>query len=849
MKDERFRVLSEKFHFSGFRKWQEEIIDTLLTGRDVVVVMPTGSGKSLCYQLPALLLEGVTLVISPLIALMKDQVDGLVENQISATFINSVLTPSEQGQRLREIQQGGYKLVYIAPERFRNPGFMEGIQSCRVSLFAVDEAHCVSEWGHDFRPDYLRLKGVVEKLGHPPVAALTATATPDVRRDIITQLGLRQPVAFVAGFDRPNLRFQVKSVEGEKDKIDAILGLLKKEAQSGIIYAATRKNVETLTLALRSNGYKAGSYHAGMEMESRKFVQDSFMEGTLPVVVATNAFGMGIDKADLRFVVHYDIPGSPEAYYQEVGRAGRDGKPATCLLLFNYADTFTQEFFIDGSYPARDMIERAYEVLCDIGTDEIEMTQKTLAERLGRKKSNEMAVSSCLKILEKAGYIERGSDGEHQARVTLRIEPEELRRQVEGKSKYQKEIVNYCLDVLDGSKDKTLLVDLDVMAENLDLALEQLRRHLSALHQAGSIEYRPPFRGRGLKILSRVPVSKLNINFQEIERRSLFERNKLRRMIDYAYTDQCLRRFILEYFGERNTSNNCDNCSNCLDEGETHTSTPLESPANFGRDDINKASLRARRPSGLAAIPSRKGGVKAPPFLTGFTKKETIIKGKPPEKFPEKLGLPFHEDLFASLKEMRFKIAQASDLPAFVIFHDRTLRTISQRLPQTTSELLAIKGCGEYKVSAYGDQTLEVIRAYLKGHPEAKPLSEPLSKHDGSATIRPVLKKPSGGSTVEITWMLWEKGGTLEEISRKRGITPSTITEHLVQLIDGGRSIDLSRILSKERIALVEEAIARAGSERLAPIKALLPQNVSYDEIRLVVGQYVKNAKSENKKT
>jgi len=844
MKDERFRVLSEKFHFSGFRKWQEEIIDTLLTRRDVVVVMPTGSGKSLCYQLPALLLDGVTLVISPLIALMKDQVDGLVENQISATFINSVLTPSEQGQRLREIQQGGYKLVYIAPERFRNPGFMEGIQSCRVSLFAVDEAHCVSEWGHDFRPDYLRLKGVVEKLGHPPVAALTATATPDVRRDIITQLGLRQPVAFVAGFDRPNLRFQVKRVEGEKDKIDAIVGLLKKGVQSGIIYAATRKNVETLTSALQSHGYKAGSYHAGMEMESRKFVQDRFMEGTLSVVVATNAFGMGIDKADLRFVVHYDIPGSPEAYYQEVGRAGRDGKPATCLLLFNYADTFTQEFFIDGSYPARDMIERTYGVLCDIGTDEIEMTQKALAERLGRSKSNEMAVSSCLKILEKAGCIERGSEGEHQARVTLRVEPEELRRQVEGKSKYQKEIVNYCLDVLDGSKDKTLLVDLDVMAENLNLATEQLRRHFSTLHQAGSMEYRPPFRGRGLKILSRVPVSKLNINFQEIERRSLFERKKLRKMIDYAYTDQCLRRFILEYFGERNTRNSCDNCSNCLDEGETHTFTPLESPAIFGRDDMNKSSLRARRPSGLAAIPSRKGGVKAPSFLTGLTKKERIIKGK----LPEKLDLPCHEDLFASLKEMRLKLAQASNLPPFVIFHDRTLRAISQRLPQTTSGLLAIKGCGEFKISTYGNQTLEVVRGYLKMHPEAKPLSEPLSTHEGSVAVRPALKKTSGGSTVEITWMLWEKGGALEEIARKRGLTPSTINEHLVQLIDEGRSIDLNRILSKERIALIEEAIVRAGSERLVPIKALLPQDVSYDEIRLVVGQYVQKAKGENKK-
>jgi len=458
------------------------------------------------------------------------------------------------------------------------------------------------------------------------------------------------------------------------------------------------------------------------------------MEGTLPVVVATNAFGMGIDKADLRFVVHYDIPGSIEAYYQEVGRAGRDGKPATCLLLFNYADTFTQEFFIDGSYPPRDMIERTYEVLSGIGTDEIEMTQKALAQRLGRSKSNEMAVSSCLKILEKAGYIERGSEGEHQARVTLCIEPEELQRRVEGKNDSQKEIVNYCLDVLDGSKDKTLLVDLDVMAEHLNLSPEQLRRHLSALHQAGSMEYRPPFRGRGLKILSRVPVPKLNINFQEIERRSLFERKKLRRMIDYAYTDECLRRFILEYFGERITKDDCDNCSNCLHEVETHTPgtfTRIGSPAILGRNDINRSS-----------IPSRKGGVKAPSFLTGQAKKERMLKEKLPEKSSEELDLPCHEDLFASLREMRLNLARASNLPPFIIFHDRTLRAISQQLPQTTSELLAIKGCGEYKVSTYGDQTIEVVRAYLKRHPEVKPLSEPLSKNDGSAPIRPILRKP-----------------------------------------------------------------------------------------------------------
>ena len=305
-------------------------------------------------------------------------------------------------------------------------------------------------------------------------------------------------------------------------------------------------------------------------------------------------------------------------------------------------------------------------------------------------------------------------------------------------------------------------------------------------------------------MLSRVSVSKLKINFQEIERRGLFERKKLRKMIDYAYADQCLRKYILEYFGERITGNNCDNCSNCLDESETYI---------------------FRAFAGKKGIPGRK---------------ERMME----RKLPVNSDTPCHEDLFASLKEMRLKLARASNLPPFVVFHDRVLRAISRQLPQTIPELLAVKGCGEHKASAYGDQTLEAVRAYLKGHPEARPMRE----RDGAVAIRPPTKKPSFGNTVETTWMLWEKGGTLEEISRKRSLTRTTITEHLVQLIDNGYSIDLNRFLSKERIALIEGAIFRAGSERLAPIKALLPQDVSYDEIRLVLGQYLQNANDKNKK-
>jgi ATP-dependent DNA helicase RecQ len=697
MKDRCLEVLKERFHFPGFREGQEEIIRTLLSGRDAVVVMPTGSGKSLCYQLPALLLDGVTLVVSPLIALMKDQVDGLEANRIPATFINSQLVPSEQAQRLREVLAGRFKLVYIAPERFRNQGFMQGIRSCPIGMVAVDEAHCVSEWGHDFRPDYLRLKEAIGTLGRPPVVALTATATPEVRRDIILQLGLRKPASFVAGFDRPNLRLQVVMAGGEDKKIAAIHSLLREGFQCGIIYAATRKNVEAVTQALMALGYRIEGYHAGMEMERRRAVQDRFMDGTLPIVAATNAFGMGIDRADLRFVVHYDIPGSIEAYYQEVGRAGRDGKAATCLLLFNYADTFTQEFFIDGSYPPREMVEEVYRILCAAGTDEIEITHKGLAGRLQNTNANEMAVASCLKILEKAGYIERGMGGQHLARITCLVDPAQWRSQSGPSATRSGQIAAYCLDILGASKGVTLSVDLEAMAGDLSFAEETLRRTLSGLHAAGTVEYRPPFRGRGLKILERVPVSALNVNFPDLERRSDLERQKLRRMIDYAYSPRCLRRFILEYFGEEKIQNTCGNCSYCL---------PRSGSASAGELGLRRSGRSPR------------------------------------------IGAPWKQ------------------------------------------------------------------------------------KAPGKKTSPSSLPAPS---TVEVTWALWEKGNTVKDIADKRNLTTTTIAGHLTELISAGRPVDLGRILSRERMALIEEAVSRAGGKGLAPIKALLPAGVSYDEIRLVM--------------
>ena len=422
-------ALRTHFGFEDFREGQREVIEAVLGGHDTVVVMPTGGGKSLCYQLPALMQEGATIVVSPLIALMKDQVDALHARNLPATFINSSIDFEEQKARLQGVRRGAYKLLYVAPERFRSEHFVEALRSTQVSLFAVDEAHCISTWGHDFRPDYLRLRSALERIGRPQALALTATATPYVRADIIEQLSLREPRAFVSGFDRPNLSINVTHTQKEREKIVRIKALTAKHANgSGIIYSSTRKSVEQVASRLKSAGLSVVAYHAGMDDAARASAQDEFMSGRTQMIVATNAFGMGIDKSDIRFVAHYHLPGSIEAYYQEIGRAGRDRLPSDCELLFNYADKRTQDYFIEGSYPPPELIARVYETLVAVRQERIELSVSEIAARAGIR--NEMAVQSSLITLEKAGHIERGTANENRASIRLLMTPQAARESV-----------------------------------------------------------------------------------------------------------------------------------------------------------------------------------------------------------------------------------------------------------------------------------------------------------------------------------------------------------------------------------------------------------------------------------
>ena len=556
-----------RFGLEDFRKGQQEVISHIIAGHDCLCVMPTGGGKSLCYQLPSLVRPGLTIVVSPLIALMKDQVDSLSNRGISATLINSTLSNSEQNQRLEHVAGGHYSMVYVAPERLRNSRFLDAIRSTPIQLLAVDEAHCISEWGHDFRPDYQRLGKFREALGGVQTIALTATATPKVRQDIVDSLKLRVAKHFITGFARDNLYLGSMLCMGDREKDKQLLEFIKDQAGTGIIYAATRKRCEALVEQIgKELKISVGAYHAGLMPDQRKLIQEQFMGGQLKVIVATNAFGMGIDKSDLRYVVHYNTPGTLEAYYQEAGRAGRDSLPSQCVLLYSPQDRYIQEFFIENANPPRELLESVYDLLVKRTEDPIELTAEEIRELTNAPATTE-AINSCLQILGRTSVMERleMSGGLAMFRIDSKLPT--LLDFLPKAANVQRNVLRVVEKAIGDRREEAVYIHPRWLLQQLQMDRDALSRTLRELCKLDSFEYVPPFRGRAIHFRRRdVPFCDLKIDHETLAARKKADYEKLDRMVAYAQSRSCRQKTILEYFGDASASN-CGICDRC--QGKT----------------------------------------------------------------------------------------------------------------------------------------------------------------------------------------------------------------------------------------------------------------------------------------
>lgn len=682
-------ALRSVFGLGEFRPGQRAVVDAVLSGRPTVAVMPTGAGKSLCYQLPAVVAGGTALVVSPLIALMKDQVDSLTARGIAACALTSALGAGELAARLEDLAEGRLRLAYVAPERFKSPRFDDALERLgrRLSLLAIDEAHCISEWGHDFRPDYLRLGEVVARYRPPRLVALTATATPEVRRDIQRQLSLQDPAVFVRGFDRPNLHYAVDRVGGAADKVTRLVGLVRARPGPTLVYAATRKNAESYSDELRRGAIRACAYHAGLTDELRANTQDAFMSGELDVVVATNAFGMGVDKSDVRLVIHADLPRSPEAYYQEAGRGGRDGRDARCVLLFNHGDVKLQEFLIEANAPSLDLLRAIWRAL---RTDPRCGGDTVLLRRALPGQPSEATIGAGARFLLKAGYL-RERDGVLEAlhpselgvapapldaqALTARadVERQKLRAMVDyayAPGCRRRFILSYF-----GDEDAARLSQCaacDVCARNADAKLEGADRARveAVLKLATRLGGR--FGRTRLAALLATPIGASSDDdaFAAFPGRAALSTEGQAYALDLVRT--------LEGAGLLEAA-----------RGEY----PTIAVTRRGRDVLAGAEIGIALPALGARVRSRKGkreGTKPSPSANA---------AHPPDP-----------KLMEQLRTFRREAASRDDLPSYCIFGDRTLEALARERPTDLPSLGAIHGIGPAKIEKYGAAILQITR-------------------------------------------------------------------------------------------------------------------------------------------
>ena len=657
-------VLRDVFKLESFRPGQAEVVDAQMQGRDVLAVAPTGSGKSLSYWVPAILGDGLTVVVSPLIALMKDQVDRLVAHGVRAAFINSTLNSTEQRERLERASRGEYQLVYVAPERFSRPGFTSRLATLGVRRFIVDEAHCISTWGHDFRPDYRLIGGALEACGHPPIGAFTATATPDVRRDIAANLGLRDPLVMVTGFNRPNLRLESVQARGARERLEKLHRRLDPGDGRALVYVGTVKGAESTAAAISRWGFPAAPYHGRLPDASRRRIQDGFAARDLRVVVATSAFGMGVDFPDIRQVIHVGYPGSVEAYYQEAGRAGRDGKPALCLLIRSGKDRDLQVYFIETAFPDLREVLSAHTAYSRLGVwnSDPEELRPLMPEAAWR------SLDASKRLLLKAGALHSdGSVGRfdpsaldfkqlaaHKQQAYTKLG--QMIQYAELRSCRHAFITDYfgettserscrsCDNCEHGPLDEAPGAPVDPSVIRTALAgAARFAGRIGIVNLAAILAGKENRFSRDQPWVLQVPVYGSLAGLGP---------TRVRRLLEELVTQGCLSQSQGQY--------------------------PMVELANRGRAVL--------------------GGT------------ESVELSIAPEPAPA-AGLPADPALFQRLREWRSEVARRQGVPAYVVFHDSTLTELAARRPADLIELEALPGIGRSKLDRYGKALLEILGA------------------------------------------------------------------------------------------------------------------------------------------
>ena len=851
-------ALKKYFGYDIFRPGQEEIITAIINGRNCLAILPTGGGKSLCYQIPALINDNFSIVVSPLIALMKDQVDSLNRNTKLAGFINSTMGFREIEEVINSIQRKEIKLLYLAPERLESLSFAERIKTLSPSYLFVDEAHCISEWGHNFRPSYRKIKEFAEYIGTKKISAFTATATPEVVDDIILQLGLSNPEIFIKGFERENLSIKVIRTKKKKEKC---LEIINNYGTPAIIYASSRKRTEAVAEFLNLYGLNAAFYHAGLAPEERKHIQEFFLDDKIKIIAATTAFGMGIDKQDIRLVIHYNMPASIENYYQEIGRAGRDGKESFAFLLYEDRDKDIHNYFISSSNPTKEIIKEIYNAICDFSTiavgsfteNELPVKQDFISAYLKQEVSRGL-IESSINILEQAGYLKPVSEFEKRYTVQFNLEQNKLKQFVKTTdNNLFKDIVlllirEYSSAILN-SKIPVSLPDLAVKSGSSEKYLDDI---LTQMYNSGIIEYSRPVLHKSIRLkVPRVDTRFLKLDYKQISQSYELSLKRLDKVIEYVYSGDCRMKCIINYFGEAEKDYRCGKCDNCEEKvtlpkgnleylGEIFIRTIAE-----GKGEIREQRLLNILLGKIGKEYSTYGScinynedelkfileeLNSKNIISKKTTGKKISIGEKGSNILNELGIPVfsqktnefdYEDnlaLFNKLREARDNAAAKFLQTNYLICPDDILRKIAEIKPSTSQQLLNIKGLNQRMFNKIGEEFIEVIKEHLN---EKK-------KETENRSIIP--------SNIYETNKLVKKGYSLSDIASLRKLTESVLSMQIETIIEYYPQTDISNLLSKEMIDKIISEI-KQGYVDLKELKGRLPENIGYPEIRIVLAK------------